>query len=135
MIEKVCPVLLRHKGRALEVLAFRHPLAGLQLVKGTREPGESVASGALREMREEAGVAADDPRVLCTTNGMAADQIWHFVLVSKGDLPDGWSFYCPDDGGHLFEFFWWNLWEAPGAEWHPIFERALDTIVTHLVEL
>lgn len=33
---KACPVVLRHSTE-LEILAFRHPLAGLQLVKGTVE--------------------------------------------------------------------------------------------------
>ena len=35
-VDKACPVVLRHTTE-LEVLAFRHPLAGLQLVKGTVE--------------------------------------------------------------------------------------------------
>ncbi|MCW5721534.1 MAG: NUDIX domain-containing protein [Devosia sp.] len=35
----------------------RHAQAGVQLVKGTREPGEDPLAGALRELSEEAGVA------------------------------------------------------------------------------
>ena len=50
--EKVCPYVLRGAGDRLEVLAFRHPLAGCQLVKGSLEPGERVVVGALRELAE-----------------------------------------------------------------------------------
>lgn len=39
-VDRACPVVLRESG-GLEVLAFEHPLAGLQLVKGRLEPGES----------------------------------------------------------------------------------------------
>ena len=56
LVEKVCPYVLRGSGAKREILSFRHPLVGWQLVKGTREPGESVEEGALRELVEEAGV-------------------------------------------------------------------------------
>lgn len=38
-MKKVVPVILRHQKHehGLEILAFRHPLAGIQLVKGTIE--------------------------------------------------------------------------------------------------
>ncbi len=35
MIDKVCPVVLRKQNQ--EILLFQHPLAGIQLVKGTVE--------------------------------------------------------------------------------------------------
>ena len=40
---KVCPVVLRGTtADGIDILAFRHPLAGAQLVKGTIEIAESV---------------------------------------------------------------------------------------------
>ncbi|WP_272972120.1 NUDIX domain-containing protein [Comamonas terrigena] len=54
---KACPVVIRGLG-TIEILAFEHPLAGLQLVKGTIEPGETSAAAALRELREESGLHA-----------------------------------------------------------------------------
>jgi 8-oxo-dGTP pyrophosphatase MutT (NUDIX family) len=53
---KASPFVVRRTARGLEILAFRHPLAGTQLVKGTIESGETVEAGAVRELEEERGV-------------------------------------------------------------------------------
>lgn len=37
-VQKVLPIVIRRRD-SLEILAFRHPLAGSQLVKGTLENG------------------------------------------------------------------------------------------------
>ena len=50
---KVCPVVFRRVDSVVEVLAFEHPVAGYQLVKGTVESGESIETAALRELAEE----------------------------------------------------------------------------------
>ena len=131
MIEKVCPVLLRPGAAGPDVLVFRHPLAGVQLVKGTLESGEAVAVGALRELAEESGV-----RAVVTADLGAADivegQTWHFVRVEAVGLPDAWSFDTADDGGHRFAFFWWPLECEPGADWHEISVHALRHIRARL---
>lgn len=123
---KAVPVVLRQRGE-VEVLAFRHPLAGNQLVKGTIEPDETAEAGALRELAEESGIS----------NGRASGRfgsdtiggtVWHFVRVAVADLPDAWSFRTGDDGGHDFAFFWHPLSGAEGADWHPDFRRALAFI-------
>jgi 8-oxo-dGTP pyrophosphatase MutT (NUDIX family) len=54
-MKKVVPVILRHPTQSLEILAFRHPLAGSQLVKGTIEQGEKYDEAAIRELFEETG--------------------------------------------------------------------------------
>ncbi|SFI84410.1 NUDIX hydrolase [Jannaschia pohangensis] len=97
-----CPIL-RQGGR---VLAFRHPLAGLQLVKGGIEPGETPEAAALRELQEEAGVEGRDPQLFgrCTT--VQPGEVWHLVAVTADQLPDRWDHRCSDDGGHDFAFFW-----------------------------
>jgi len=53
---KACPILLRPGSSGAKILAFRHPSAGCQLVKGTVEDGESLEAAAVREMLEEGGI-------------------------------------------------------------------------------
>ena len=56
--DKACPVVLRSTQGKCEILAFCHPLAGHQFVKGTVEAGETPAAAALRELYKEAGITA-----------------------------------------------------------------------------
>ncbi|WP_410001350.1 NUDIX domain-containing protein [Rhizobium leguminosarum] len=42
--------------QGLEILAFTHPSAGNQFVKGTVEEGERPQDAAARELREESGL-------------------------------------------------------------------------------
>lgn len=129
LIQKVCPVVVRGVGDAREILVFRHPQAGVQLVKGTQEADEAVVSGALRELAEEAGIVGDVAgALLCSSSTISSGQLWHFVLVATMDLPEAWAFDTADDGGHRFEFFWWKLDAEPGREWHPDFVRALQLV-------
>jgi 8-oxo-dGTP pyrophosphatase MutT (NUDIX family) len=125
-MEKVCPVVLRDATR--EILAFRHPRAGLQIVKGTVEPGEDLRRAALRELFEESGVGC----VRAIPMGMAlmgAPGVpWHFFRCDVGGLPDQWDHATADDGGHVFSFFWHPLHQLPDAAWHPIFHAALGHI-------
>lgn len=148
MINKACPLVLRQhhnaKGQHLEILAFRHPLAGLQLVKGTIEPDELPAHAALRELREEAGIEARVISHLGTQIIEATGQSWHFYCCAATSmLPDQWQFYTQDDGGHCFEFFWHSLDSDMSQQstfclmdrliesgqandyWHPMFQQAL----------
>ena len=128
-IGKACPILLRPGVLGFDILAFRHPLAGLQLVKGTVEAGETVISAARRELEEEAGiVAAFENGSVWESADIAPGQVWHFVRLESRPLPDRFTHWTRDDDGHLFSFFWWALDEAPDAQWHEIFVRALDEI-------
>lgn len=43
---KAVPVLLRRAPQGVGILVFTHPLAGVQIVKGTVEAGESVNQAA-----------------------------------------------------------------------------------------
>ncbi|MFD2649565.1 NUDIX domain-containing protein [Devosia albogilva] len=122
-------MVLRLAGAKREILVFRHALAGMQLVKGTLEPGETPLAGALRELTEEAGLLADPGAGPQWTSAALADgQIWHFVPVSISGVPDRFDFFTADDCGHLFRFGWWTLGKEPGPEWHEIFVRALREI-------
>ncbi|MDP9877290.1 NUDIX hydrolase [Variovorax boronicumulans] len=123
---KACPVVLRRAG-TLDVLAFEHPLAGFQLVKGSIERGESPAAAAARELLEESGVQA---------SSMGADlgiwvpeyqgQVWSFhVCQVSNPLPEHWVHHAADDGGHDFRFFWQPLSQPVLDGWHRVFRGAL----------
>ena len=139
---KACPVILR-SAAGPELLAFRHPLADLQLVKGTIEAGEALADAAIRELREEAGIAsARLVRDLGIWRSGHESQVWSFHQLSANQpLPDAWSHQTDDDGGHVFRFFWHpiglkDLQRSTGSnllnEWHPVFVGALAFIERQL---
>ena len=107
MMEKACAVVLHPDGAPLRLLAFEHPMAGTQFVKGTIEPGESPERAALRELYEEAGLEATAALLLGTSDDIAVGERWHFVLCrAKSPVRAEWQHFCKDDGGHLFRFFW-----------------------------
>ena len=128
-VEKVCPYVLRDAGGGPEVLAFQHPSAGWQLVKGTLQPGDGVVAAALRELTEESGLVggrAEGPA--WSSPDIVQGQLWHFVPASVPPQPDNFEFFCADDGGHLIKLFWWPLGTMPGGQWHESFVHALDEI-------
>lgn len=124
-VDKACPVVLRNIEQ-LEILAFRHPLAGLQLVKGSVDPGELTGVAAVRELFEEAGIRGEEIRDLGTWDSAITGHTWafHECRVTH-NLPDAWNHFAADDGGHEFAFFWQPLASEPGEEWHQIFKDAL----------
>lgn len=135
---KACPVVARLRGHEIDVLAFRHPLAGLQLVKGTIEPSETPTCAAVRELAEESGlIATGATKELGEWCGGYQDQVWAFHLVRVAHpLPDTWDHFTSDGGGLLLRFFWHPLGMTPTAEWHPLFQGALQYLQAHLpVEL
>ncbi len=76
---KVCPVVLRKSGSTVELLLFEHPLAGVQLVKGTLEMKDSaVESAALRELEEESGISkVSSTKYLGSWESGFQNQLWH----------------------------------------------------------
>lgn len=127
---KSCPVVLRCKNNVVEILAFRHPLAGNQLVKGTIELGESAHQAAIRELREEAGllnaVITGDLGIWETGY---QDQVWSFHLCSVNtQLPDSWDHFTFDDGGHVFSFFWHPIDAELAEDWHEVFRGAITFV-------
>jgi 8-oxo-dGTP pyrophosphatase MutT (NUDIX family) len=124
--DKACPVVLA--GAELpRLLLFRHPQAGVQLVKGTIERGETPEQAALRELAEESGInAAEIADDLGCWDSDYHGQIWSFQLCQAGGaLPEQWSHQTLDDHGHIFEFFWASLDHLPYDDCHPVFRRAL----------
>ena len=134
-VQKVAPVVLRRR-EELEILAFRHPRAGTQLVKGTWEFGESGEDASLRELAEESGIEnASVVKALGQLSFRGIRQHWHFYLCHvPGKLPDRWTFFTHDGGGHLFDFFWHELHQPPGCGWHADFRRALTFVSRRIRE-
>jgi 8-oxo-dGTP pyrophosphatase MutT (NUDIX family) len=130
---RVCPVVLRRIEPAVAILAFEHPLAGHQLVKGSIEAGESIEAAALRELAEESGIEGARPtRSLGTWESGFQEQVWAFVVCEPADvLPESWLHRALDDGGRDFRFFWHPLSVVtrPG-QWHQVFRDALGFIRT-----
>jgi 8-oxo-dGTP pyrophosphatase MutT (NUDIX family) len=130
---KACPVILSSTDRP-RILLFRHPLAGVQLVKGTIESGETPAEAALRELSEESGI--DDALVVSDLgcwNAEHLEQVWSFQLCqAQAPLPEQWTHQTRDDHGHSFSFFWAPFDELPVADCHPVFRRALRYLTVTL---
>ncbi|HVM37935.1 MAG TPA: NUDIX domain-containing protein [Sphingomicrobium sp.] len=129
MAEKVCPVVFRTSRGATEVLAFRHPSAGKQFVKGTIEEGEPGRQAAIRELREESGITTDR-QLLDLGQALIGAQsaLWHFFAVEVEGLPESWEHQTDDDFGHVFSFFWHPVADDLDEEWHPRFHDALRII-------
>lgn len=129
LVEKVCVVVIGDREGVPHLLVFRHPLAGIQIVKGGIEPAEDAGAAAVRELAEEAGITnALAVADLGASRDVAAGEVWHFIAVDTDPLPDEWVFHCADDGGHDFTFFWHRLDADATREWHPVFVAALDYI-------
>jgi 8-oxo-dGTP pyrophosphatase MutT (NUDIX family) len=128
--EKVCPIIFRGPNASKEILVFRHPLAGVQLVKGTVEENEDFEAAALRELAEESGITRlTEVRFKGTLDFEEIAQRWHFFLCTAAEeLPDAWDFFANDDGGINFSFFWVKLFDPPSEDWHPAHRKALDFI-------
>lgn len=106
MDQKACAIVLRTTAVGAQVLLFRHPLAGVQLVKGGIQAGETPVRAAVRELFEESGLVAKDARFLTTVDFVDLKQRWHICLCMIGDAPDAWIHKTEDDGGQQFSFFW-----------------------------
>ncbi len=114
---------------------FRHPSAGIQLVKGGMEAGETPGAAAVRELREESGIADARPiRSFGHSWNIASGQCWHFHLCQVPDLPDHWTHHARDGGGLDFAFFWQPLHEPPTDQCHPNYLRALAFIRSAIIE-
>lgn len=121
-------VLRRRPGRRRDLLAFEHPQAGKQLVKGGVQLGETEVAAAVRELREESGLVATSARALVSFDVDSPPQTWAAVVCEVETPPEGWVFRCADDGGHDFRFFWQPLDEAPDEAWTPNSRHAFERI-------
>ncbi len=129
-MEKAWPIVLREKDGAIEVLAFQHPQAGKQFVKGTIELDEDPVAAAARELREESGIIVrDPPRLIGEHISTVTGDRWMFFICETAGLPEQWTHKTEDDFGHEFSFFWHPIDRAPDQEWHPMFHEAFEFLV------
>jgi 8-oxo-dGTP pyrophosphatase MutT (NUDIX family) len=129
MIDKACPVVIRENKGFSEILAFKHPLAGSQLVKGTIEVGESQEEACERELFEESGLIGKAVKNLGTWDSGFEGQVWRFCIMKLEESPqDSWTYHCADDNGHDFKFFWQRLDVELDNDWHPLFKNTLAFI-------
>jgi 8-oxo-dGTP pyrophosphatase MutT (NUDIX family) len=146
IIDKAVAAVVRQNGAAAELLVFRHPLAGVQLPKGTVEPGETPAEAVLRELEEESGLRlAVEPRplgqwrrVLDGRFGELATgdvHLWHlFALAAPEALPERWSHTAsgsPEEEGLSFAFHWLPVGPGLRDALHPVFGASLDMLIAH----
>lgn len=118
---KAAACVVRTGGRGPELLVFRHPLAGVQIPKGSIESGETAAEAAVRELAEESGVR--EGRALrqvgkhefevgedTTDAGPRERQVWHtFLMAAEAEQRDSWSRQASGsetEASLVFEFFW-----------------------------
>jgi 8-oxo-dGTP pyrophosphatase MutT (NUDIX family) len=129
MGQKVCPVVFRVSHGRAEILAFRHPSAGNQFVKGSIEAGEAAPQAAIRELQEESGIKVDTD-LLNLGEALIGEQstVWHFFAVEVEGLPQGWEHRTTDDFGHIYSFFWHPLANDLNEDWHPQFHEAIEMI-------
>lgn len=127
MPEKACPLVIRLAGGRRQVLAFIHPHAGRQFVKGSIEPGETPGQAAARELAEESGIRLGAAPIPLGAFMIGA-QRWHFFDCPASNLPDRWQHRTEDGGGLLFDFFGHPPDEAAGREWDAIFHEAYTVI-------
>ncbi|MFD1794757.1 NUDIX domain-containing protein [Paracoccus aurantiacus] len=123
LAEWACPLVTRQLGDSRQVLAFRHPLAGRQFVKGSIEPPESAADAAIRELAEKSGIRLVSHAVSLGAFSVG-EQVWYFVDCRVPALPDRWQHWTRDGGGLQFEFFWHPLDQQLNSEWDAIFHEA-----------
>ena len=127
--DRACPVVLDEAGDDTKILIFRHPLAGLQLVKGRLERGETPMMAARRELIEESGLIPLSARAIGCVSQPELSQNWHLFRCDVPPTPETWHHAAPDDGGHNFHFFWHPLFLSLDA--HPCFERARRHVADH----
>lgn len=128
------------------LLVFDHPTAGTQLVKGTVEDGETIASAVIRELFEESGLVVDSAGFHVgdweRTVGGGPDEMgpieintWHlFIVPDPGRYPTSWQHEAsgsPAEDGLVFAFRWIPINEHLNEALHPLFEPVTRMILEH----
>ncbi|MBN8211177.1 NUDIX domain-containing protein [Bacillus sp. NTK071] len=114
-IKKAYGYVTRQKEGKTQVLVFQHSIAeaGIQIPKGTVQPGEPTQHAVVREMEEETGLRNFHVEQLLAEDlwknddGVIHNRFFYKITVSN--VPDEWG-YKPTGGeeeeGLTFHFFW-----------------------------
>lgn len=123
--------------RGARLLVFDHVPAGgagVQVVAGGVEPGETPAQAAVRELQEESGLTLAQPQHLRSYLWEAqlpdrlTRQVCHaYALTAPDPLPATWDHLA--EGRHLFRFRWADL-RRPALDWE--MDAALPDLLRHL---
>ena len=106
---------------------FWHPLAGIQLPKGTVEPLGNPTDAARRELFEESGIDTKQPLFFIGKNTrMVCGQIWYFYHLDLLCTRNQWSHFAPDNGGIELQFFWHALLAPPPLDCGALYARVLN---------
>ena len=134
--EKVVCFVTRAGSGGPELLVFDHVPdggAGVQVVAGGVEPGETPERAATRELHEESGLSLTRPTFLTSYLWEAqlperfTRQVCHaYTLTAPAGTPDTWDHLA--EGRYVFRFRWAPL-HAPGLDWE------LDAALPHLNQL
>ena len=126
-----------------EILVFEHEAkdadAGIQVVAGGVDAGETVNQAALRELLEESGLALSNPTPLgnavmkCFIQNKGDNyQRWHFVWLEAGiQTPDSWAHTVSSgelDEGLIFSHRFVSL-EQHALSWQ------MDIMIPRLLEI
>ena len=143
VVRKVCACVVRRGDCGPEVLVFDHPEAGTQLPKGTLEPHEDAADGALRELAEETGVTSVELVAHFGSwvrfagagpdeEGAMERHEWElFLLRPTVALPRSWSHAAigsAEETGKLFRCHWLPVDDGLSAALHPLFTPVLGML-------
>lgn len=132
-VRKACAYITRDD--CSQLLVFRGPdHDGLQIPKGTVEPGESPAEAVQREIAEESGLDVDSVRPLVADvwtrrTTPLKKYVRHFFHADVDEPRDQWRHVVSGDGpecGCTFRFSWIDL---PADR---SFALSLDDYVQHL---
>lgn len=146
-VHKACACLVDRQGR---LLVFDHPAdGGMQLPKGTVEPGETPEQAVRRELLEESGI--DFRGELSSLGTLDRDceagvegnlrqhvQRWHVFLMHTVDLlPETFEHVAtgsPEEEGLVFAFRWLAPGEPLGRFALP-YRQAIERVRTALAAL
>lgn len=119
-----------HEDAILLVRRGKPPHSGLWAIPGGRlRYGETLASGAEREIREETGVRIRGGEVIYTTEyieeGVGGDDGYHYVIVDvAGEYIDG----APRGDDDALEASWIRFDQLPTLPLNPTTHRALGIL-------
>ena len=125
---KAAACVVRTRDRGPELLVFRHPLAGVQIPKGTIESAETAAdaggSRTRRRIRHRCGSSASDRsdgisptlvRTRQTLDRVSAKYGTPFLMAADAEQRESWSQHASGseiEASLVFECFWLPLAEA-----------------------
>jgi 8-oxo-dGTP pyrophosphatase MutT (NUDIX family) len=143
---KACACLVDDRDR---LLVFFHPGdAGMQLPKGTVEPGETPEDAVRRELLEESGIVYEGELVPLGTldreceagsegNRKKTSQLWHlFLMRAPAPLPEHFEHTAsgsPEEHGLVFRFSWLAP-DAPLDRFTAPYVRVIDKVRAALAQ-